>query len=161
MSYTLQHGSSVSKPPRFYRMGNHLHLFVNVVSGVEANGRRSECPDCECPCLQRCNWMSIDNQLRSFEGGVASKKSDAPVSAEALYRRRVSFRVVKFWMVLKTAVVATNSCQLASQPADCGSTWRVVRPKTLRWQVGDVHDLKSIASFRKLGSRNRESFSKI
>ncbi len=51
-------------------------------------------------------------------------KYDAPVSDEALYRRRVRLRVEKFWIVLKAAVAATNSCQFANHPADCGRTKR-------------------------------------
>jgi len=46
-------------------------LFIYVVSGIEANSRGGECPDCERPCLQRCNGFrrGAVQASREVEGG--------------------------------------------------------------------------------------------
>ena len=59
-----------------------------------------------------------------------------------LYILRVSFKVAKFWMVLKTAMTETRSCHLGNSPGDCGSTSKIIRRDQVR-QTVSVHSRKT------------------
>lgn len=61
------------------------------------------------------------------------------VGVTPVYSLRVSLSVVKFWTVLKTAMVAAMSCHFGKSPSVCGRAGQKVRKDT-------IHEMDSLPS---------------